>query len=160
MKLITRLLSLTVLLAATLFYTGCKDDGDDTQSDQEIQLEALSSKTWALTSATLDGDPKEDDFPNMKITFSGTFVDENTIYTYSVTGTTPTPSPIPRSGTWKFGADPKTQIIRDPGTDDFPITYSLTGNTLTFQFECETCDYAGGRVSTVNGQWTMVFTGS
>jgi hypothetical protein len=160
MKLISRFLSLTLLLAATLLYTGCKDDGEDTKSDQEIQLEALS-KTWTLTSAELDNDPRTADFPNMKLTLSGTFVDENTIYDYSVTGTTPGPSPIPRSGKWKFGADPKTQIIRDPGTENFPITYSVSGTTLTLTFDCDACDYAGGgRVSTVNGQWELTFSGS
>jgi hypothetical protein len=160
MKFITRFLSLSVLVAAAILYAGCDGGGEDTKSEQQLQLEALVG-AWTLTSAELDGDPRTTDFPNMKLTLSGSFVDPATdLYTYSITGTTPTPSPIPRSGKWKFGANVKTQIIRDPGTiNELPTNYTLSGTTLTLTFDCEECDFDGGsRVSSVNGEWVMVFT--
>ena len=158
MKLITRFLSLSVLVAAAILYAGCDGGGEDTKSEQQLQLEGLVG-TWTLTSATLDGDARTTDFTNMKLSLSGSFVDPSTdLYTYSITGTTPTPSPLPRSGKWKFGSNVKTQLIRDPGTEDFPISYTLAGTTLTLTFDCATCDYPGGsRVSSVNGEWVMVF---
>ena len=158
MKLITRLLSLSVLVAAAILYAGCDGGGDDTKSEQETQLEALVG-TWTLTSADLDGDDKLLLFTNVKLTLSGSFVNPDTdLYTYSFTGTLPSPAPFPKSGKWIFGSNVKTQIIRDPGTEDFPISYTLAGTTLTLTFDCEECDYPGGRVSSVNGEWVMVFT--
>jgi hypothetical protein len=157
MKLITRLLSLSVLVAAAILYSGCGGGGDDTKSEQETQLEALVG-TWTLTSAELDGDDRTTDFTNVKLSLSGSFVNPDTdLYTYSFTGTMPSPSPIPKNGKWIFGSNVKTQIIRDPGTEDFPISYTLSGTTLTLTFDCATCNYAGGRVSSVNGEWVMVF---
>jgi hypothetical protein len=157
MKLITRFLSLTVLAAAALLYSGCKDDGGETKSEEETELEALS-KTWTLTAATLDGDSRLSDFTNVKLSLSGTF-SPGGIYEYSFTGTMPQPSPIPKSGKWKFGSV-GSQIIREPGAgnENFPMHYTLSGNTLTLTFDCEECEYAGGRVSTVNGQWELTFT--
>ena len=157
MKLVARFLSLTLLAGAALFYASCDGGGDDPKSDEEIQLEALS-KTWTLTDAELDNAPRFADFSNMKLTLSGTFLSGAT-YNYSITGTTPTPSPWPRSGTWKFGADVKTQMIRTSNSENLPMDYTLSGNTLTIEFQCETCDFeGGGRVSSVNGNWVFVFT--
>ena len=159
MKFVSRLLSFALLAGAALFYSSCGGDGGETKSEEQTQLEGLS-KTWSLTSADLGGDPRTTDFPNLKLTLSGAFAAGGT-YNYSFTGTTPTPSPWPRSGKWKFGSTISTQIIRDPATDAFPMEYSLSGNTLTIEFTCTACDYDGGsRVSSANGDWTFVFTGS
>ena len=155
MKLITRFFSLSVLVAAALLYAGCDGGGGETKSEEETQLEALS-KTWTLTAATLGGDSRLSDFTNVKLTLSGTF-SPGGIYEYSFTGTMPQPSPIPKTGKWKFGSSVTSQIIRDPATEAFPISYTLSNNVLTLQFFCETCEYVGGRVSSVNGNWELVF---
>src|SRR5688500_668851 len=107
MKFVARFLSLTLLTGAAFFYASCGGDDGETKSDEETQLDGVS-KTWTLTDATLDGDPRFADFTNMKLTMLGTF-SAGATYNYSITGTTPTPSPWPRTGTWKFGADVKTQ---------------------------------------------------
>ena len=69
MKLVTRFLSLLVLAGAAMFYSSCGGGGEDTKSEEEIQLEGLS-KVWTLTSAELDGDERIADFDNMKLTLS------------------------------------------------------------------------------------------
>jgi hypothetical protein len=158
MKFVARFLSLTLLAGAALFYASCGGDDGDTKSDEEIQLDALN-KSWTLSSATFDDtDIRTADFNGMILTLSGTFSPGAT-YSYSITGTTPTPSPWPRTGTWKFGADVKTQMIRTSNSENLPMTYTLSGNTLTIEFNCEACEFAGGgRVSSVNGDWKFVFT--
>jgi hypothetical protein len=157
MKLVARFLSLTLLAGAALFYASCDGGDGDTKSDEEIQLEALS-KTWTMQTAELDSDPRAADFTGMKLTLSGAFAAGGT-YNYSITGTTPTPSPWPRSGTWKFGADVKSQIIRDPNTgDELEMNYSLSNGVLTISFTCTDCNYSGGgRVSSVDGPWVFTF---
>jgi hypothetical protein len=156
MKFVARFLSLTLLASAALFYASCDGGGEDTKSEEETQLESLS-KTWTLQTATLDGAPRTADFNAMKLTLSGAFT-AGGVYNYSITGTTPTPSPWKRSGTWKFGSSVATQIIRDPNTDDeLEMNYSLSNGTLTISFTCETCDFDGGRVSSVNGPWIFTF---
>ena len=159
MKLVTRFLTLIAFSATALFYTGCGSDDGDQKSDEQTQLEALS-KTWTVTSVKLDDVDRTSDFENesMKLTISGAFATGAT-YNYSLTGNRPEPSPWPASGTWKFGSDVKSQMIRDPGSENLEMNYSISGNTLTIDFECTTCDFAGGKVSSVNGPWVFVFSG-
>lgn len=157
MKFVARFLSLTLLAGAAMFYASCDDGGEDTKPEEQLQLEALT-KNWTLQSASLDNDPRTADFTNMKLNLSGTYSPGAT-YNYNITGTLAMPSPWPRTGTWKFGSSVKTQIIRNPGSENLNVTYSLSGNTLTLDFLCQTCDFAGGgRVSSVNGNWRFVFT--
>jgi hypothetical protein len=156
MKFVARFLSLTLLAGSALFYASCGGDGGETKSEEETQLEALS-KTWTLQTATLDTDPRTADFNAMKLTISGAFTAGGT-YNYSITGSAPTPSPWPRTGTWKFGADVKSQLIRNPGTENLEVNYTLSGNTLTLEFECDGCDFDGGRVASVDGVWKFTFT--
>lgn len=157
MKFVARFLSLTILAGAAIFLASCGSDGGETKSEEETQLEALS-KTWTLTSAELDGDVRTADFTNMKLTLSGAFSAGGT-YNYSLTGTTPTPSPWPRSGKWKFGSAVTSQMIRDPNSaNELEMNYTLANGTLTISFTCVTCDFdGGGRVSSVEGPWVFVF---
>lgn len=157
MKFVARFLSLAVLAGAAMFIASCGPDDNETKSDEETQLEVLS-KTWTLQSAFLDDVERTADFNAMKLTLSGAFSPGAT-YNYSITGTTPTPSPWPRSGTWKFGSDVKTQLIRTGNSENLPMTYGLNGNTLTIEFDCDGCDFDGeGRVASVDGEWKFTFT--
>jgi hypothetical protein len=170
MKLIARFLSLTLLAGAAVLYASCDGDGGETKSEQQIQLEALS-KTWTLTGAELSGDDTRfDDFTDMKLSISGAFSagQPNGPYPYTIAGELPTPSPWPRTGTWSFGSQVKSQLIRNPSpganAEDLEMFYTLTGNTLTIEFNCEGdgCEFAGGsgRVASNEGEWVFTFTGS
>src|SRR5688572_11598510 len=111
MKFASRILSLLVMMGLATFYMSCDGGGGEDKSQQEKQLIKLN-KSWALVSAN-DGTDRTADFPNLVLTVSGTYVNDGT-YNYSFTGTRPNPSPWPKNGTWKFGTNPLTEIIRDP----------------------------------------------
>ena len=168
MKISSRTLSLIMLVAVSTIYTGCKKDDDDKKTQEQIQLEKLKG-VWTVVSAN-DGGDRTADFVDadpansMKLTLEGNYA-EGGIYNYSLTGKRPTPSPWPASGTWKFGTDKLTQIIRDPGPNNpnelpEPMTYSVTDTDLIIEFTVPDGHqgWPGSRVNSVSGQWTFTFT--
>ncbi len=159
MKLIKGLLSLVCLGALITLYTGC-DSGDPEKSEEQQQLESLAS-TWSIATATNAGVDRTADFPGLVLTITGSFTSDGGTYQYSFTGTRPNPSPWQESGTWKFGQDPKQDIIRDPGTDlEIPMTYTLSGDQLNVEFvvpEGYECCPGSGRIASVEGTWSFTF---
>jgi hypothetical protein len=161
MKLATKILSLFAIVGLATFYVGCGPDGGQDKSEEEKQLIKLAS-TWALQTATEDGQPRTD-FTNLVLTITGTFA-QNGTYNYSFTGTRPNPSPWPVNGTWKF--DPSnilTKITRDPGTSsETQMDYTVTDTQLTLSFNVPdgSTGWAGGtsRAKSVTGDWVFVFT--
>jgi hypothetical protein len=156
MKIAGRILSIVVLAALAVLNMGCDGGSKNKPSVQETQFNQLKG-TWALTTAN-DGSPRLD-FPNLVLTVSGAFTDET--YNYSFTGTRPNPSPWPQSGTWKFGADPEEDIIRDPGTsNETNMKYSVTatGLLISFTVPAGSAGFPGGRVESVAGAWTFEFS--
>jgi hypothetical protein len=159
MKLATRILSLLVMVALATLYMSCDPGGGDDKSEEEKQLIKLSSD-WTFVSATEDGAPRTD-FTDLVLHVTGTFA-QNGTYNYSFTGTRPNPSPWPVSGTWKFGTDVLTQIIRDPGTVNvIDMTYTVSDTQLTLNFTVPdgSSGWAGGtsRAKSVTGVWAFVF---
>jgi len=160
---IKSLLALLILAGATLTFTHCGDDGPGKTLEQK-QFDKLK-KTWTIVSATLDATNRTSDFTGFSITLGGTFNSTNPKgpYTFSVSGTRPTPSPWPASGNWFFGGDPESQLVRDENTNgtsdgsDLAITYFIdsTGK-LSLTFTCSGCNYPGSRVNLVDGVWTFV----
>lgn len=140
---------LFVALAVTLFtYSGCKPSSKPGESIPDQQLKKIS-KTWKVTSVTLDG-TAQTTYTNFQLTASGTA--GSTTFGYSTTGRPPL-SPWPASGTFTFGTDPTTQLTRDDG---LPITYSVSDTQFQLTF-----NYSGngiaGRVNNVKGTWVMTF---
>lgn len=154
MKTILRFVSLVVLVSVAAFYTSCKEDTKK-KTKEQIQFEALKASTWRVSSASLDNVDRVGDFTNLTLTVSGTFTADGGTYQYSFTGSRPTPSPWPSSGTFKFGTTPETKLIRLD--DDIELDYTLTATQFTVSFDCASCDYPGGRVGEVNGNWEFVF---
>jgi hypothetical protein len=158
MKLLTRTLSLLLIASLTLFFANCGGD-DPAKSKEEVQLGKLK-KTWNIVSAELDNVDRTADFTGFTLAFSGTY-DKNAVagdypYDYSVGGSRPDPSPWPANGSWEFGGDPETLIIRDDGIG---IVYSINSNgQLTMQFTCPDggCQYPGSRTAQVEGNWEFV----
>jgi hypothetical protein len=158
MKLTTRILSLLVLSGLVVFFAGCDKENNKKKSQAEKQFDKLKS-SWSLTSAN-DGTDRTSDFPSLVLSVSGTFAEDGE-YNYAFTGTRPNPSPWPADGTWKFGSDPASDIIRDPETDyELPMTYTVSETTLEINFTIPDGDpgFPGGRVNSVSGDWTFVFT--
>src|SRR5688500_13202535 len=111
MKIASRILSLLILVMITTFYTSCKKDDDNKETEEKQQLDKLKG-VRTIVSAN-DGDDRTADFqgPDLVLTVAGNYVEGGT-YNYSFTGRRPTPSPWPADGTWKFGTNKSTEVIR------------------------------------------------
>lgn len=160
MKMAFRLLSLALLAAVSLFYAGCKDKDEDPRTAEAQQLEKLAGD-WNLVSALDSRAPdRTEDFEGLVLTFSGNYSGEGKTYNYSLSGPRPTPSPWPGSGTWKFGTNKNTEIIRDPGgQNEILMNYTVSENELILTFEVPTTGgWPGGRVKSVDGEWTFTFS--
>ena len=161
MKIASRILSLLILVVITTFYVGCKKDDDDKKTEEQMQLEKLAG-VWTVESAN-DGGVRTADFTDpsaMVLTLSGNYAEGGT-YNYSLTGARPDPSPWPASGTWKFGTNKSSEIVRDPGgVNEINMTYSVTDANLIIEFTVPdgSPGWPGGRIGSVVGDWTFTFT--
>jgi hypothetical protein len=66
---------------------------------------------------------------------------------------------MPKTGTFKFGADPVTQLIRV--IDSFPMSYSLSNGDKSLSITLtgySGAGFAGGRIENVAGNWTFNYT--
>lgn len=159
MKILIKALKLGFLvqiLLSLVVLNACKDKPQG-PSEEEVQLQKLS-KTWDLSSVTLDGGDPGISYSSFRLTLSGTIGAPS--FTYSTQGR-PIRSPWPGNGTWIFGTAVTSQVIRDPGTaDELPITYSVSqdGNSLEITFNFSGEGYSStGRQENVNGSWRFVF---
>ncbi len=159
MKHVARLLSLLLLVSAGLFYASCSG-GDGDKSEEEVQLDKLKS-TWTLQSAN-DGTDRTDEYPGMTITIAGTFSTGGS-YNYTSTATSwPSISPWKKDDAWKFKAGSVSNtIVRQ--SDLIEMSYALTNSdkTLTLNFiypESGPGFLNSGRIESVEGNWTFVFT--
>lgn len=160
MKIALRLLSLSILVVVTMFYTGCKDKNEDPDSVEKQQLEKLVAD-WTLESATDSQGDRTSDFSGLVLHVTGNYTGDGKSYGYNFTGTRPDPSPWPESGFWKFGTNKATELIRDPGTTgEIPMTYTVSATDLTISFTVpdNSPGWPGGRIENVIGQWTFTFT--
>lgn len=156
MKIVSRVLSFLVITSAALLYMSCDKEKGTKKTEEEIQLEKLS-RSWNLVSVSDDNGPRED-FTNVVLTISGTAGQAE--FSYSLTGTRPTPSPWPASGKWKFGANVTKDIIRDPGTQsEIAMEYEVSESSLTITFTLPDGaeGWEGGRTGSVTGNWTFIF---
>jgi hypothetical protein len=161
MKLASRILSLMILVLISTFYMSCGEKEEKKATEEKLQLDKLKS-VWTLVSAN-DGQDRTADFTGpLKLTLAGNYVEGGT-YNYSFTGTRPDPSPWPADGTWKFGTNKSTEIIRDPGgINEIAMTYQVTATDLIIYFNVPdgSSGWEGGtsRISSVTGDWTFTFS--
>jgi hypothetical protein len=150
---ITHALSSLIVSAVILTISSCGSDPAPEASIEEKQLAKLAT-TWKISDVKLDDVSKKADYTNFQLTISGTPGANSFGYTSSGR---PSSSPWPASGTWKFGANPETQITRD---DDVVITYAVSedGAKLQLNFDFSGVPYPGSRVSNVKGKWVFNFT--
>lgn len=156
MKHVFKVILMGVIFSVFLASQGCKKSPGPGESIEDIQLGKLS-KTWTLTSVTLDAVDQNTSgsYNGFALTISGTA--GNTSFGYSVSGS-PTPNPWPASGNWSFGSVPETEIIRDPNTqDELELTYAVSDTQLQITFDFSGTGYPGARTSNVNGQWVFTF---
>ena len=154
MKVTRRIFSLIAVFAGLLLYSSCNKNETPQPSTEEVQMGKLA-KTWKIDIVTLDGVTKTTDYANFQLTLSGTATSPP--YAYTTTGR-PALSPWLSSGTWVFGDNAETQIIRDKGTaDELATTYSVSDTKLQITFTFSGSGYPGGRVANVQGNWIYTF---
>jgi hypothetical protein len=121
------------------------------------------AKAWKVTSVTLGGvDKKTLLYPNFVLNITGT--KGATSFIYTTTGNPPSGSSWKGSGTWAFGTDPLTMLIREPGTgassENLAMSYTVTETTLQISFTLAPgfTPYANqGRTEVVEGNWIFTF---
>lgn len=155
MKIIIQGLVIFFILGGLATFTSC-DPGPPPKTVEEIQL-LLLSKTWNPTAVTLDGVDKLSDYSSFGLGLTGTA--GSIPYSYTTTGR-PSFSPWPSSGTWQFGTNLSTDIVRDPGSvnDELTITYqaSETPPQLQMTFSFSKPGYPA-RTGNVTGTWIFTF---
>ena len=160
MKIAFRILSLLILVVVSTFYAGCKKDDEDPDTLEKKQLDKLAGD-WTLQSASDDVGTRTEDFSGLVLHVQGNYVEGGT-YNYSLTGSRPDPSPWPENGTWKFGTDKATEIIRDPGgVNEIKMFYQMTETELILEFTVPdgSAGWPGtGRIKKVIGEWTFTFS--
>ncbi len=151
-----RILTTVVSFGIILVVSGCGGKGTPAESTQDKQL-GLLSHTWKVSAVTLGGvDQSTTSAPwtGFQLTISGT--KGGTTFNYSCASRPTTNSPWPASGTWTFGTDPVTQIIRTE--DNLAMTYTVTATTLQINFHFTGTGYPGPRISNIGGDWVFNFT--
>src|SRR5579859_908091 len=157
-------LLLTVLSLGVIFsFSGCSGGGGAAESTPDKQFGMLSAKTWTASTVTLNGVDQSSTWTGFKLKISGT-KGASTFSYNTTTGTRPALGPWPAGGgagglgTWAFGTDPVTMIVRDPGKvgDELQMTYTVSSTKLTVKFDFTGSGYSA-RVGNLSGQWEFDF---
>lgn len=150
---------MVALVGVLITYSNCGGGGGGERPLQEVQLEKLS-KAWKLTGVTLDGSSRNAEYgvgaTAMGLTITGSPTASSFAYT---TSNRPSLSPWKASGTWAFGTDVATQIVRDQdnNTDKLDMTYSVTETQLSITFTFNGNGYPNSREEVVRGVWVFTF---
>ena len=148
-----RVLTTAFSLGVILIFTGCGGSNTPAESTQDKQLRLLS-QVWKASTVTFQTDDVSTTWKNFQLTITGT--KGNTTFNYSCAGRPTSNGPWDASGTWKFGTDPVTQIVRIE--DNLNMTYTVTESTLTLNFNYNGPGFKGSRVGNVSGNWVFNFT--
>ncbi len=152
MKLISRILTLLILVSATVYFSGCGKDGDeDKKTEKELQIDKLVG-TWNAQAVTYDDDDMTADYESFQIAFAKASGDA---MTFTTSGRPGKLTPWPASGTFTFGTPVTSQLVRDDGVN---IVYAVSANTLTLTMENYSGTGYNGRTETVAGDWEFTLT--
>lgn len=155
MKKFGYLLSSAVLIGI-LFTVGCKGKDDPQPSAEELQQTAMT-KTWAISTATLDGTTVTD-LSGFELTVTSAFG-----YTTNAGEMVRMPNPWPTSGTFAFGEKSDgtadiTKVIREDGLV-MSLTIDADGTTMSLSFNFVDGTHSQtGRTEAIAGDWVFGFT--
>jgi hypothetical protein len=152
MKLVSRILSLVLITGLATFFAGCGGDDDPKKSDQDVQLSLLNG-TWNAATVQFQGNPPSLNHDDFVLTINAQPGDE--VMSFTVSGRPTGPSAWPANGTFEFGSNVKTQLVRG---DQVAIDYTVDKNSLVMEFEFTGNAYDAGRTSSVTGEWRFEFT--
>jgi hypothetical protein len=136
-------------------FSNCGGGGSTPEPVTDQQLAKLTG-TWKATSVTYQAGALTT-YSAFKLVLTGT--KGTTSFNYTTSGNPTTLSPWKSSGTWAFGTDPVTMIVRDSGTDLLNMTYVVSATTLEIRFNYSGAGYPNqGRIDQVIGEWVFTFT--
>jgi hypothetical protein len=140
-----------LMLVGVALMSCSKSDSPST----EAKLLSKLSQTWQLTSAELN-DVMQEGFESFELTLSGSA--GSAVFAYGVVGR-PQVSPWPSGGTWNFGENSTSQIIRDPGTaDELIITYEVSSTQLVIDFQYTGEGFNAAKTASTEGHWVFTFS--
>lgn len=129
---------------------GCSKDSEPEPSVEERQL-ALLARTWKAGTVTLDGVDLSAEYTAFQLVLQKGEPSNN----YSVTGRPPLGA-WKNNGTWTFGSNAETKLVRDSGTEQVELTYEVTESSLRLTFSFSNDGYTN-RASSARGEWIMTF---
>jgi uncharacterized protein YjaZ len=150
-KLILLFLSVGILFTLT----NCGSDSKPAEPIADQQLTKLS-KTWKLTSVTLNTNTVTQNYSAFQLVMTGS--KGATSFGYTTSGR-PSLSAWKASGTWSFVKDQETTLItRDPDntSDKLDMTYVVSESELQISFNFTGSGYQG-RTDQVTGNWVFKF---
>jgi hypothetical protein len=139
-------------------FSNCGGGGGTPEPVADQQLAKLTG-TWNATSVVYQPPSAPlTTYPNFKLVLSGTKGAAS--FNYTTSGNPATLSPWKSSGTWAFGTDPVTMMVRDSGVDLLDMTYVVSATTLEIRFNFpRDGGYPNqGRTEQVKGDWVFSFT--
>lgn len=138
------------VLMGLCLLSACGKDGEPEPSIEEKQLELLA-RTWKAGTVTLDGVDISAEYTSFQLALQ-----KGEPNSYTVTGRPPL-GPWKSGGTWTFGSNAETKIVRDSGADQLDLTYEVTETSLRLTFSFASDGYTN-RATSAQGEWIMTFT--
>ncbi len=151
MTLLTRILTLAILVSATVYFTACDSGGGEEKSEKEQQIDKLVG-TWNAAAVTYDGDDQMTDYATFQITIAKASAEAMTFTTANRPAKL---TPWDASGTFTFGTPVSSELVRGDGVE---ITYAVSQNNLTLTMENYSGTGYNGRTETVAGDWVFTLT--
>jgi hypothetical protein len=118
-----------------------------------VQLGKLAA-TWNINKVTLDNVDRTAEYNGFTLMLEGIVGAASFGYATSTAGR-PAKSPWPKEGTWKFGTDVLTQVVRID--DNVQMSYVVSDTQLELTFDFSGAGY-NARTSNVKGRWVFTFT--
>jgi hypothetical protein len=156
MNLISRIVTLLILVSATIYFSACDGGGDNKKSEKEVQIDKLVG-TWKVTPGGSVTSEDQGDVTSDYASFEIAITKESAeAMSFTTTGRPAKLTPWPPNGTLTFGTPVASKLIRGDG--NVQISYVVSGNNLTLTLD----DYSGtgynGRTEGVAGDWTFNLT--
>ena len=132
-------------------FIACSSDEQPQPGIEEQQLQKLA-KVWVANTVTRNG-VAQSGYENFRLSLSRATASPFPFQTNN----RPSSSPWPASGTWTFGNDPLTQLIREPASaQQLSMEYTVSATELQLSFTFSGTGFTG-KSKSVDGQWVFKF---
>lgn len=156
MKKTTQLLTALVFCSLIIFIGCNRNNGTDDPDPRDVQAALLTTGTWSLSSATVDGTAREE-WTGFTLGFAYNNDSDQGTMTASGVPSDEGADAVFANGNWTFdGTDENADvgvIVRADGIE-MSIT-TLNETTLTLSFNVPE---ASGRIASFDGNWVFTFS--